>query len=232
MDDRLGGVDHDRGAAQVAWAVDVPGRQADELLLTQRLRHGLCQGSAPIRRIRPFDRCDEGAVRGCTQEWAGVRIERPILEPRQPGPTGVGPRRGNAIGGRRGRYHRGRRQARDMERDGCVGRRVRRRRWWGDGRGRGLGRGLEKRRGFDGFDAFDRGDGSDIRWGVRRAPSSTSFVRDRWVWGVGVDVGPTTTGARSGRFRSVVGHASSLWLDSNRAESSTFRALPRRFGRC
>ena len=42
----------DHGAAQVARAVDMPGGQAHELLLPQRLGHRLAQRGATVRRIR------------------------------------------------------------------------------------------------------------------------------------------------------------------------------------
>jgi hypothetical protein len=224
----------------------MPGRQADQLLLAKRLRYGLRERRASVRRIGSLDRRDQGAIGGRAQERARVRIEGSIIEPRQPGTAGIGTGQRTLFGHRRRRRDPGGHVARDVEGGGGIGRRIGRRRGRDKERRRCLGCRRSRWLRHDGDrwlhgcrcgDDWRRRRRHVRRWrDLRRAvfarPPSTAFVGDRRGRGLWVDVGPTTTGARSGRCHLVVGHASPSWLDSNRAESSTFRALSCRSGRC
>lgn len=64
-------------------------RQADELLLAQRLRDGLGQGRASIGRIWSLERNAQVAVGGGPQERADIRVGRAVVQPRQPGASRI-----------------------------------------------------------------------------------------------------------------------------------------------
>ena len=84
-DDRRRHVGHHDRSPQVARAVDVAARQADELLLAEGLRDGVAHRRASIGGVGRLDRhAERVVVVRRPQEWADPRVRRTVVEERQP----------------------------------------------------------------------------------------------------------------------------------------------------
>ncbi len=105
------------GTTKVTRTVDMAARQADQLLLAQRLGYDVGKGGAAVRGIRRLDRPDEVAVAiDRSQERADDRVRRVSLDQRQP-------HRGLRDGGTRPLRERARRLGEELLGRPVIGRR-------------------------------------------------------------------------------------------------------------